>query len=92
MLGISKLRTGLRFLEDAEIVEFEDVDEMADENERCREDDDATALYVVVPEPAIFTSRGANDDEYVRVVFDGLEGSKVTNSNGILRGFAVSGS
>jgi hypothetical protein len=86
--GILNERTGSR-LEKLALVELEDNNDVAEENERWAEDDDARPLYFVVPE-SVISSREAYVDEYVRVVFVGLVPSNVTTSSGILLGFALS--
>jgi hypothetical protein len=71
------------------VVESEDDDDVAEENERWEEDEDASPLYLVVPESAISSSRLAYEDEYVNVLFVGLVLSNVTTSKGILLGLAL---
>ena len=70
-------------------VEPEDDDDVADENERWDEDEDARPLYLVVPEAVISSSRLAYEEEYVNVLFVGLVLSNVTTSSGILLGLAL---
>jgi hypothetical protein len=87
--GILNERTGSR-LEKVAVVVFDDSNDVAEENDRWAEDDDARPLYFVVPEPFISSPREAYEDEYVRVVLVGLFQSNVTTSNGILLGLALS--
>ena len=85
--GILNDRIGSR-LEKEAVVVLDDNNDVAEENDRWAEDDDARPLYFV---PFVSSPREAYEDEYVRVVFVGLFPSKVTTSSGILLGFALSG-
>ena len=56
--GILNERTGSR-LEKVAVVELEDSKDVAEENERWADDDDARPLYFVVPESVISSPREA---------------------------------
>ena len=57
-----KERTGSS-LEYVAVVELEDCNDVAVENARCAEDDDARPLYFVVPDLVIASSSEAYADE-----------------------------
>jgi len=61
-LGMLKERTGSS-LEYVAVVELEDCNDVAVENARCAEDDDARPLYFVVPDVVIASSSEAYADE-----------------------------
>jgi len=71
-------------------------------NKCCAKDDNATALYIVVPAftalvpeflpSELFLSSVAHNNKYVNMPLVGLDPSSVITYNGIHHGLAVSGS